>query len=88
MANLLIALIELFEAEAREFRKATIATGFAIGLLIFAGLVTAAGIALVGWALYQYVAAQLGAMIAALIVGIIAAVSGGVVLWRIYRKFQ
>lgn len=85
---MLIALIELIEAEARVFRRATIETGFAVGLLLFAGLVLAGGVGLLGWALFQYIAIHLGALLAALFVGIIAILIGGGILWRVRRNYH
>lgn len=88
MADLLIALIELVEAEARDLRRATIQTGFEIALLLFAGLIVAAGMGLLGWALYLYIAAHLGAILAALVVGVIAVLAGGGTLWRIRHNYR
>ena len=85
---MLIALIELIEAEARQLRRATIETGFLIGMLVFAGLIAIAGVALVGWALYQYLAMHFSATTSALVLGMIALVIGGGVLWQIHRKIR
>ena len=83
---MLIAFLELIEAEARQFRRATIATGFVFGAVVVAGLIATVGLALVGWAFYQFIALRLGAMLAALLVGLLAILLGGGWLWVIRRR--
>ena len=83
---MLVAFLELIEAEARQFRKATIATGFVFGAIVIAGLIATVGLVLVGWALYQFIELRLGAMLAALLVGVVALLLGGGWLWQIRHR--
>ena len=41
---------------------------------------------MVGWAFYQFIALRLGAMLAALLVGLLAILLGGGWLWVIRRR--
>lgn len=88
MTNLLIALVELIEAEGRSLRKETIEVGFRLGALFFAGVLFAAGVAMFGWAVYQYLLTIMSASLAALLMGSVAILLGGGVIWQIRRSYQ
>jgi hypothetical protein len=76
----------LVEAEGRSLRQATVEVGFRLLLLAFAGMLLTAGVALSGWALYEYLLTMLGAAFSALLVGLLAIVIGGGMIWQIRRN--
>ena len=55
-------------------------------LLTFAGILLTGGVALSGWALYEYLLTMLSAAVAALVVGLLAIVIGGGLIWQIRRN--
>lgn len=77
----MIALLELVEAEGRDLRQATMKTGQALVLLLVATFFLVAGAGLVVWALYQYLLTLTTPAAAAALVGLLAMVSGGGLLW-------
>ena len=60
LAELLIAFLELLEAEARALRSGTFRLGLSLALLGTAGVLLTVGVALIMWALYLYLAMALG----------------------------
>jgi len=83
---LLIAAVELAEAEGRSLRQSTIDVGFLIALMWIAGMLVIAGAVVAGWGLYQYLTTMVSAAVAALVVGAVALVIGGGALWQIRRS--
>lgn len=83
---MLIAAVELAEAEARSLRQSTIDVGFLIALMWIAGVLVIAGAIVTGWGLFQYLTTMLSAAAAALAVGALALVIGGGLLWQIRRS--
>lgn len=86
LVELSIALLELLEAEGRALRKATLNTGRALALLVGAGVFLLAGAALLGWALYQYLLTLTTPSLSAAIIGLLALLLGGALLWFSHRR--
>lgn len=66
-------------------RRAVIRTGYGLALIATTGLLLVAGLSLVLWAFYQYVAAAIGAPATALVTGIAALLAAGGLAWIIHR---
>ncbi|HSF31118.1 MAG TPA: hypothetical protein VLK82_11705 [Candidatus Tectomicrobia bacterium] len=81
LAELIIALLELLEAEARALRSGSFRLAVSLGLLATAGILALGGIGLVLWALYLYLAVFLGPPAATLITGIITLLASGGLVW-------
>jgi hypothetical protein len=85
LAELLIAFLELLEAEARALRSGTFRLGLSLALLGTAGTLALAGVSLIMWALYLYLAIILSPPTATLITGIIILLVAGVLVWTARR---
>jgi hypothetical protein len=73
--------MDLLEAEGRMLRTTVMRTGGGLALLVAAGLLLFAGVALCLWALYLVVAAHLGASGAAVLIGALALILAGLLAW-------
>lgn len=85
LAELLIAFLELLEAEARALRSGTFRLGLSLALLGTAGVLLTVGVALIMWALYLYLAMALGPPTATLITGIATILMAGGLVWSASR---
>jgi hypothetical protein len=85
LAELLIAFLELLEAEARAMRSGTFRLGLGLALLGTAGTLAVAGVSLIMLALYLYLAIILSPPTATLITGIVTLLVAGVLVWSARR---
>ncbi|HEX9872278.1 MAG TPA: hypothetical protein VGC99_27515 [Candidatus Tectomicrobia bacterium] len=85
LAELLIAFLELLEAEARALRSGAFRLGLSLALLGTAGTLVLAGVALIMWALYLYLAIILSPPPATLITGMVTLLVAGVLVWSARR---
>jgi len=85
LAELLIAFLELLEAEARALRSGTFRLGLSLALLGTAGTLAVAGVSLIMWALYRYLAIILSPPTATLITGMVTLLVAGVLVWSARR---
>ncbi len=85
LAELIVAFLELLEAEARALRSGAFRLGLSLALLGTAGTLTLGGIALILWALYLYLAIILSPPTATLITGIVTLLVAGGVVWSARR---
>jgi len=85
LAELLIAFLELLEAEARAVRSGTFRLGLSLGLLGTAVTLVFAGVSLIMWALYLYLAIILSPPTATLITGNVTLLVAGVLVWSARR---
>jgi hypothetical protein len=85
LAELLIAFLELLEAEARALRSGAFRLGLSLALLGTAGTLALAGVALIMWALYLYLAIILSPPTATLITGMVTLLVAGVLVWSARR---
>ena len=85
LAELLIAFLELLEAEARALRSGTFRLGLSLALLGTAGTLALAGVSLIMWALYLYLAMVLSPPTTTLITGIVTLVVAGGLVWSARR---
>ncbi len=81
----MISLADLLEAEGVVLRRATLRTAAALGLAGIALLLAVAGLGLCLWVAYQYLATILSPMIAALLLGLVFLVLGGLLAWLASR---
>ena len=85
LAELLIAFLELLEAEARALRAGTFRLGLSLALLGTAGTLAVVGVTLIMWALYLYLAIILSPPTATLITGIVTLLVAGGLIWSAKR---
>jgi len=85
LAELLIAFLELLEAEARALRSGTFRLGLSLALLGAAGTLAVAGVSLIMWALYRYLAIILSPPTATLVTGMVTLLVAGVLVWSARR---
>jgi hypothetical protein len=80
-----IALTELLEAEVRAFRRGAMRMGAGLALTGLSALLGALGIGLLLWALFQGLITLWGEVVAALLAGLAALVTAGVLAWLASR---
>jgi hypothetical protein len=85
VADLVIALIELLEAEGRALRRAMLDTGVGLGLIVVASLFALAGLGLCFWSAYLYLVTLLGQPLAALATGVLTLCLSGGLRWAASR---
>jgi hypothetical protein len=85
LAELIIALLELLEAEARAFRAGSFRLGLSLALLAAAGTLALVGVGLILWAFYLYLAIFLIPSTAALITGVVTLLTSGGLVWSARR---
>jgi hypothetical protein len=85
LAELVIALLELIEAEARALRSGALRLGVMLALLGTAALFTCVGLALLLRALYLYLLMVLIPATATLLTGIATLLVAGGLLWSARR---
>jgi hypothetical protein len=81
MAELVIAVADLLEAEGRSLRRSAVRTGWGLGLVTVASVLLLAGLVLCLAALYDALAAQLGSVAAKLGTGLAGLALAGVAAW-------
>lgn len=85
LAELLIAFLELLEAEVRALRSGTFRLGLSLALLGTAGTLAVVGVSLIMRALYLYLAMVLSPPTATLITGMATLLVAGVLIWSAGR---
>jgi hypothetical protein len=85
LAELIIALLELLEAEARALRSGAFRLGLSLALLLTAGTLTLGGVALILRALYLYLTIFLSPPTATLITGVVSLLVAGGLVWSARR---
>jgi hypothetical protein len=85
LAELIIAFLELLEAEARALRSGSFRLAMSVGLLATAGLLGLGGIGLVLWALYLYLAMFMSPSAATLLTGVVTLLASGGLVWSARR---
>jgi hypothetical protein len=85
LAELIIALLELLEAEARTLRSGVLRLGLSLALLGTAGTLMLVGVGLILRALYLYLEIVLTPPTAALITGVVTLLVSGGLLWSARR---
>jgi hypothetical protein len=85
LAELIIALLELLEAEARALRAGSFCLGLSLALLAAAGTLALVGVGLILWALYLYLAIFLIPPTATLITGVVTLLAAGGLVWSARR---
>jgi len=85
LAELIIALLELLEAEARALRAGSFRLGLSLALLGTAGILMLVGVGLILRALYLYLAIFLSPPTATLITGVVTLLVSGGLVWSARR---
>ena len=85
LAELIIALLELLEAEARALRSGSFRLGLSLALLGTAGTLMVVGVGLILRALYLYLAIFLSPPTAILITGMVTLLVSGGLVWSARR---
>ena len=85
LTELIIALLELLEAEARALRSGSFRLGLSLALLGTAGTLMLVGVALILRALYLYLAIFLSPPTATLITGMVTLLVSGGLVWSARR---
>jgi hypothetical protein len=85
LVELLIAVLELFEAEARALRTGVFRLGLCMALLGIAALLSAGGIGMILHALYLYLVIVLGQATATLVIGLVTLSLAGGLIWSARR---
>ena len=85
LAELIIALLELLEAEARALRSGSFRLGLSLALLGTAGILMLVGVWLILRALYLYLAIFLSPPTATLITGVVTLLVSGGLVWSARR---
>ena len=81
MAEFIISLADLAEAEGRSLQRGVLRTVTGLVLLFVAGLLAVVGLLLCAWAAYQYLVGAWGPIATALIVGLVMILLAGMALW-------
>ena len=85
LTELIIALLELLEAEARALRSGSFRLGLSLALLGTAGTLMVVGVWLILRALYLYLAIFLSPPTATLITGVVTLLVSGGLVWSARR---
>ena len=85
LAELIIALLELLEAEARALRSGSFRLGLSLALLGTAGTLMFVGVVLILRALYLYLVIFLSPATATLITGVVTLLVSGGLVWSARR---
>ena len=85
LAELIIALLELLEAEARALRSGSFRLGLSLALLGTAGILMLVGVWLILRALYLYLAIFLSPPTATMITGVVTLLVSGGLVWSARR---
>jgi Putative Actinobacterial Holin-X, holin superfamily III len=81
LAELIIALLELLEAEARALRSGALRVGLSLAFLGAAGILMLCGVGLILRALYLYLDIVLSPPTATLITGVVTLLVSGGLVW-------
>jgi hypothetical protein len=81
LVELIIALLELLEVEARALRSGAFRLGLCVVLLGAAGVLIVGGVGLVLRALFLYLAIVLGQATATLLIGLVTLLMAGGLVW-------
>ncbi|MCB1694243.1 MAG: hypothetical protein KDI19_15835 [Pseudomonadales bacterium] len=84
--DFIVAFLELMEAEGRSLRRAVVSVAWQVALMTVAAIVLLVGVVLLGRSLYGFLAASLSPDAAFALVGSLAILLGGGVLWKLYRN--
>lgn len=85
MAEFLIALLELFEAEGVTLRRNTMRLAFGLTLVVLADALFVLAAALLVWALFLFLSPRIGPAGALFVCGLVAAAAAGGSLWAARR---
>ena len=85
LTELIIAILELLEAEARALRSGSFRLGLSLALLGTAGILMLVGVWLILRALYLYLAIFLSPPTATLITGVVTLLVSGGLVWSARR---
>jgi len=85
LTELIIALLDLLEAEARALRSGSFRLGLSLALLGTAGILMLVGVWLILRALYLYLAIFLSPPTATLITGVVTLLVSGGLVWSARR---
>jgi hypothetical protein len=81
LAELIIALLELLEAEARALRAGSFHLALSLALLVTAGTLMLVGVGLILRAFYLYLAISMSPPTATLITGVVTLLVSGGLVW-------
>ena len=85
MADFIIAVADLFEAEGRALRDATIRLRWGLAMITLASFFVAVGGALCLWAIFQYLSRAVDTATAALLTGGITLLLAVALVWLVRR---
>lgn len=85
LAELVIALLGLLEAEAREFRRGVVRLAAGLLLVGLSGVLVLGGLVLLMWSFYLFIGRFLEPPGTALVSGVVVFLLAGVVLWLARR---
>jgi hypothetical protein len=85
LVELIIALLKLLEAEVRALHAGAFRLGLCVALLGAAGIFIVGGVGLILRALYLYLAIILGQATATLLIGLVALLVAGGLVWSARR---
>lgn len=83
LSDLVIALLDLLEAEGRSLRSAVLRVGLGLGLLTIAVVMLLVSMAFLLWSAYQFVSLWLGPTLAALAMSLLALVLALLVVYLV-----
>jgi hypothetical protein len=85
LANMMVATVDLMEAEGRSLRRHLIRIGLAAALLFVAALLGLLGIGFLLYGLFWLLAEQMSNPGAAAALGLVALALAGGVVWTVHR---
>lgn len=85
---MVIAVVDLIEAEGRSLRKSTARVGLALGLIALAVTFAAIGVLICLWVGYEFLASLISQEAAALIIGLCAIAIAGLCLWAVKKQIS
>jgi len=85
LADIVIALADLVEAEGRALRRSVVRTSLGIAFLRAATLMLVLGLGLCLWGIYQWLSSAMGPAGAASFIGALALLFSGGLVWLAMR---
>ncbi len=86
IVDLIIAFLDLLEAEARTLRRTVVNFHWGLAFIVIAALLVIVSAGFFLWGLFQYFAALLSPVASAFIVSLVALVLAVIAGWIAYRR--
>ena len=86
LAELVIGIVELLEAESSRLQQRVAGLATSVGLALGAGLLLVIGAGWLAWAGFTALASAIAPAAAAALIGVVCMIVAGGVLWNVTRR--